>query len=116
MQTMSKLRVFCLISLGLFLFTGAAQASIVFDDFNTNEGHFATSPTFSGTSNVFLCSSSTISALADMFARSSPEALSMDTLTSKLTTLSFSTPRGEICVTRPSNRLSLNVSTLMRAG
>src|SRR5262249_7800065 len=30
----------------------AARASIVFDDFNSNEGHFNQNPTFSGTSNV----------------------------------------------------------------
>ena len=51
-----------------------------------------------------------------MFALSSLPGLSIDTRTSKLVTLSFSTPIGEICVTRPLNALSLNVSTRMRAG
>ena len=46
-----------------------------------------------------------------MLALSSLPGLSIDTFTSKVVTLSFSTPIGEICVTRPSNTLSLNVST-----
>ena len=70
----------------------------------------------SGTMSEFGCSSSTISALAVMFALSSLPGLSIDTRTSKLVTLSFSTPIGEICVTRPLNTLSLKVSTRMRAG
>ena len=64
----------------------------------------------------FGCSSSTISALAVMLALSSLPGLSIDTSTSKVVTLSFSTPIGEICVTLPSNFRSLKVSTLMRAG
>ena len=51
-----------------------------------------------------------------MLALSSLPGLSMETRTSKLVTLSFSTPIGEICVTRPLNVLSLNVSTRIRAG
>jgi len=35
----------------LMLGIGSAQASIIFDDFNTNEGHFNQSPTFSSTTN-----------------------------------------------------------------
>ena len=70
----------------------------------------------SGMSSAFGCSSSTISAFAVMLAFSSLPGLSIDTLTSKLVTLSFSTPSGEICVTWPLNVRSLNVSTRMRAG
>ena len=51
-----------------------------------------------------------------MLALSSLPGLSIETRTSKLVTLSFSTPIGEICVTRPLKILSLNVSTRMRAG
>ena len=37
----------------LLLIVGKAQASIIFDDFNTDEGHFNLAPTFSGsTTNV----------------------------------------------------------------
>src|SRR4026208_199071 len=50
-----------------------------------------------------------------MFALSSLPGLSIETRTSKLVTLSFSTPIGEICVTRPLKDLSLKVSTRMRA-
>lgn len=32
--------------------SSSAHASIIFDDFNTNEGHFNQAPNFSGTSNV----------------------------------------------------------------
>ncbi len=56
-----------------------------------------------------------ISALAVMLAFSSLPGLSIETLTSKVVTLSFSAPIGEIRVTWPSNRLSLKVSTLIRA-
>ncbi len=51
-----------------------------------------------------------------MLALSSPVGLSMETRTSKVVTLSFSTPMGEILVTLPSNLLSGNDSTVMRAG
>ena len=57
-----------------------------------------------------------ISALAVMLALSSPPGLSIETRTSKVVTLSFSTPIGEILVTLPMKVLSLNDSTLMRAG
>src|SRR5205809_1668791 len=57
-----------------------------------------------------------ISALALMLALSSPLGFWMETRTSKVVTLSFSTPRGEIFVTLPSNFLSLNDSTTIRAG
>ena len=60
-------------------------------------------------SSAFGCSSSTISAFAVMLALSSLPGLSIDTFTSKLVTLSFSTPSGEICVTWP-----LNVAILER--
>jgi hypothetical protein len=36
----------------LFVVSSAQAAPIIFDDFNTNEGHFNQNPTFSGTSNV----------------------------------------------------------------
>ena len=55
-------------------------------------------------------SSKMISALALMFAFSAPPGLRMETRTSKVVTLSFSTPIGEICVTRPSKTRSRNVS------
>ncbi len=51
-----------------------------------------------------------------MLAFSSFPALSMETSTSKVVTLSFSTPMGEICVTRPLKVLSLKLSVVMRAG
>jgi hypothetical protein len=35
---------------------GSAQGSIIFDDFNTNEGHFNQAPTYSSTSNVLTTS------------------------------------------------------------
>jgi hypothetical protein len=41
-----------LIAVAMLLLASSAQASIVFDDFNTNEGHFNQNPTFSSTSNV----------------------------------------------------------------
>ena len=50
-----------------------------------------------------------------MLALSSLPGLSIETFTSKVVTLSFSAPIGEICVTLPSNLRSLNVSTVMRA-
>src|SRR5260370_517966 len=65
--------------------------------------------------SAFACSSSTISAFAVMFALSSLPGLSIETRTSKFVTLSFSKPIGEICVTRPLNVLSLNVSTRILA-
>ena len=46
-----------------------------------------------------------------MLALSALPGLSIETSTSKVVTLSFSTPIGEICVTWPSKTLSLNVST-----
>ena len=57
-----------------------------------------------------------ISAFAVMAAFNSPPGLLIDTRTSKVVTLSFSTPMGEIFVTLPLNVLSLNDSTLIRAG
>ena len=51
-----------------------------------------------------------------MLAFSSPPGFEIDTRTSKVVTLSFSLPRGEILVTLPVNFLSLNDSTTMRAG
>ena len=56
-----------------------------------------------------------ISALAVMLVFSSPPGFWMETRTSKVVTLSFSLPSGEIFVTLPSNDLSLKDSTTMRA-
>jgi hypothetical protein len=56
---------------------------------------------FSGTVSTPLCSSSRISALAVMLAFSSPPGLLMETRTSNVVTLSFSTPMGAILVTLP---------------
>ena len=61
---------------------------------------------FSGTVRTSLCSSRRISALAVMLALSSPPGLSMETRTSKVVTLSFSTPSGAILVTLPLKTLS----------
>jgi hypothetical protein len=69
----------------------------------------------SGTSRTAFFSSRISSALALMLALSSPDGFSIETLTSKVVTFSFSTPMGEILVTRPSNFRSLNASTVMRA-
>ncbi len=69
----------------------------------------------SGICSTFLCSSRMISALAVISAFSSPPGFWIDTRTSNVVTLSFSTPIGEIFVTLPSKVLSLNDSTLMRA-
>ncbi len=51
-----------------------------------------------------------------MLALRALPGLSIETSTSKVVTLSRSTPIGEICVTLPSKVRSLKVSTLMRAG
>jgi hypothetical protein len=40
------------VALLMACFCGRSSAAIIFDDFNTNEGHFNQAPTFSGTSNV----------------------------------------------------------------
>src|SRR5690242_6357359 len=42
--------ILCILAI-LMLGIGSAKASIIFDDFNTNEGHFNQSPTFSSTTN-----------------------------------------------------------------
>src|SRR6185503_13332836 len=70
----------------------------------------------SGICNTFLCSSRMISALAVISAFNSPPGLSIETRTSNVVTLSFSTPIGEIFVTLPLKVLSLNDSTLIREG
>src|SRR6185437_4544713 len=70
----------------------------------------------SGICRTSLCSSSIISAFAVISAFNSPPGLSMETRTSNVVTLSFSTPIGEILVTTPLNVLSLKDSTLIRAG
>ena len=57
-----------------------------------------------------------ISAFAVMLALSSPPGFRIETRTSNVVTLSFSTPSGEILVTAPSNFRSLKDSTTMRAG
>jgi hypothetical protein len=42
-----------LVAIALLLVASSAQAApIIFDDFNTNEGHFNQNPNFSGTSNI----------------------------------------------------------------
>ena len=69
----------------------------------------------SGTSRTPFFSSRMISALALMLALRVPLGLSIETRTSKVVTLSFSLPRGEILVTLPSKALSLNASTTIRA-
>ena len=70
----------------------------------------------SGMSSTSYFSSRIISALALMLAFSSPPGLLREIRTSKVVTLSFSTPMGEILVTAPSNFLSGKDSTVMRAG
>ncbi len=50
---MSRFAAICIGVICTLLCVGtSARASIVFDDFNTNEGHFALQPSFSGQSNV----------------------------------------------------------------
>src|ERR1035438_5185473 len=71
---------------------------------------------FSGPVSTPLCSSSRISALAVMLAFNSPPGLLMETRTSNVVTLSFSTPIGAILVTLPLKVRSRKLSTLMRAG
>ena len=66
--------------------------------------------------SAFGRSSRITSALAVMLAFSSWPGFSIDTSTSKVVTLSFSTPIGEICVTLPVNTLSRKLSVVMRAG
>jgi len=55
----------------------------------------------SGICSTFLCSSRMISALAVIIAFSTPSGLLIETRTSNVVTLSFSTPIGEIFVTLP---------------
>ena len=57
-----------------------------------------------------------VTALAVISARSLRDSFEIETRTSKVVTLSFSTPMGEILVTLPENFSSLNDSTVMRAG
>src|SRR5262249_34815565 len=68
-----------------------------------------------GTIRNPLLSFSSTSALAVICAFSSPLELSMETRTSNVVTLSFSTPMGEILVTLPEKVRSLYDSTLIRA-
>src|SRR4051812_44685251 len=49
---MSRLTLVCLGALVALFCSTAVQASIVFDDFNTNEGHFNQNPTFSSTTTA----------------------------------------------------------------
>jgi hypothetical protein len=49
---MNKFGVWMLVACATLLAASQGRASVIFDDFNTNEGHFNQAPTFSGTSNV----------------------------------------------------------------
>jgi hypothetical protein len=51
-------RVLCLVALAMFAFAGSARASIIFDDFNVDAGHFGYAPAFSSTTNFTTASTS----------------------------------------------------------
>ena len=87
-----------------------ARASLIFDDFNTNEGHFATAPTFSSTSNV--SSASTADRVtSDAFEGAGSESINAVLSTTNPARIRFLSGTGT-----PSNNVSFTTSTATTDG
>jgi hypothetical protein len=92
------------------LATQQARASIIFDDFNTNSGHFATNPTFSSTSNVSTASTSG-RITSDAFEGAGSESINAVLSTTNPARIRFLSGTGT-----PSNHVSFTTSTATTDG
>ena len=89
----------------LMLGIGSAKASIIFDDFNSNEGHFNQLPTFSSTTNF------TTASTADRITTDSIEGTGSESLVLVHSTATTNRVRFVSGSGTPSNNVSFNVST-----